>query len=138
MRGATTTTSWPVEAATRASAAMPGARTPSSVVTSIRTGPPVCDHPRCVGGELVRRRGLPRLPYDSATDLLTPTTGHEPTPLPVTATGMQAPSGAQYDIGHGRHQLVVAEVGATIRSYTVDGTAVVDGFGVDQMCDSGR
>src|ERR1700688_271532 len=65
MRGATTTTSWPVEVATRARAAMPGARTPSSLVTSIRTEPPVGDPPRCVGGELVRRRGLVRLPYDS-------------------------------------------------------------------------
>jgi aldose 1-epimerase len=58
--------------------------------------------------------------------------------LPVTATGTQAPSGAQYDIGHGRHQVVVTEVGATLRSYTVDGRAVLDGFGVDELCDSGR
>jgi aldose 1-epimerase len=44
----------------------------------------------------------------------------------------------QYDIGHGRHQLVVTEVGATIRSYTVGGSPVLDGFDVDAMCDSGR
>src|SRR5579863_6826855 len=68
----------------------------------------------------------------------TPTTGHEPPPLPVTATGTPAPSGVQYDIGHGRHQVVVTEVGATLRSYTVGGRAVLDGFGVDEMCDSGR
>ena len=58
--------------------------------------------------------------------------------LPVTATGIQPPSGVQYDIGHGRHQVVVTEVGATLRSYTVGGRAVLDGFGVDDMCDSGR
>jgi len=58
--------------------------------------------------------------------------------LPVTATETPAPSGVQYDIGHGRHQLVVTEVGATIRSYTVGGRAVLDGFDVDDLCDSGR
>ncbi len=60
------------------------------------------------------------------------------TPLPVTATGPLAPSGVQYDIGHGQHQVVVTEVGATIRSYTVGGAAVLDGFALDAVCDSGR
>jgi aldose 1-epimerase len=80
-----------------------------------------------------------RLPYDSATD---PHAADDDrtraTHLPVTATGTPAPSGVQYDIGHGRHQLVVTEVGATIRSYTVGGSPVLDGFDVDAMCDSGR
>jgi len=58
--------------------------------------------------------------------------------LPVNATGTPAPSGVQYDIGHGRHQVVVTEVGATIRSYTVGGAAVLDGFPVAEICDSGR
>ncbi len=58
--------------------------------------------------------------------------------MPVTATGTQAPSGVQYEIGHGQHQVVVTEVGATLRSYTVGGAAVLDGFGVDEVCDSGR
>ncbi len=44
----------------------------------------------------------------------------------------------QYDIGHGQHQVVVTEVGATIRSYTVGGAAVLDGFALDALCDSGR
>jgi aldose 1-epimerase len=44
----------------------------------------------------------------------------------------------QYEIGHGRHQVVVTEVGASIRSYTVGGRPVLDGFGVDALCDSGR
>ena len=92
----------------RASAAMPGARTPSSLVTSIRTDPP--------GGwpttlrrrrRILRRRGLVRLPYDSATDPYAADDRTRATPLPVTATGTPAPSGVQYDIGHGRHQVVV-------------------------------
>ena len=58
--------------------------------------------------------------------------------MPVTATATQAPSGVQYDIGHGRHQVVITEVGATIRSYTVDGTPILDGFASPDMCDSGR
>jgi aldose 1-epimerase len=49
-----------------------------------------------------------------------------------------APSGEQFVIGHGQHHVVVTEVGATLRSYTVDGHVVVDGFGVDDLCDSGR
>jgi aldose 1-epimerase len=44
----------------------------------------------------------------------------------------------QYDIGHGRHHAVVTEVGATLRSYSVDGTSVLDGFELDALCDSGR
>ena len=58
--------------------------------------------------------------------------------MPVTATGPLAPSGVQYDIGHGQHQVVVTEVGATIRSYTVGGAPVLDGFALDAVCDSGR
>ena len=58
--------------------------------------------------------------------------------MPLTANRTLAPSGVQYDIGHGRHHVVVTEVGATMRSYTVDGSPVLDGFGVDDVCDSGR
>jgi aldose 1-epimerase len=58
--------------------------------------------------------------------------------LPVTTTETLAPSGVQYVIGHGRHRVVVTEVGATLRSYTVDGIPVLDGFEVDDLCDSGR
>lgn len=50
----------------------------------------------------------------------------------------QPPSGHQHLIGHGRQQLVVTEVGATLRSYTVDGVAVVDGFAADELATSGR
>jgi aldose 1-epimerase len=49
-----------------------------------------------------------------------------------------SPSGEQHSIGHGHQQAVVTEVGATLRSYTVDGAAVIDGFGVTDMCTAGR
>jgi galactose mutarotase-like enzyme len=58
--------------------------------------------------------------------------------LPATYSATLAPSGHQYDVGHGAHHLVVTEVGATLRSYTVDGAPVVDGFALDEMCDGGR
>jgi aldose 1-epimerase len=48
------------------------------------------------------------------------------------------PSGRQHLIEHGRAEVVVTEVGATLRSYRVDGTDVVDGFGQDEMCRDGR
>jgi aldose 1-epimerase len=41
-------------------------------------------------------------------------------------------------IGHGRQQLVVTEVGATIRSYTLAGQDVIDGFGPGEWSHSGR
>jgi aldose 1-epimerase len=49
-----------------------------------------------------------------------------------------SPAGEQHEIGHGRQQVVVTEVGATLRSYTVDGAPVIDGFGVTDMCSAGR
>jgi aldose 1-epimerase len=48
------------------------------------------------------------------------------------------PSGEQHEIGHGRQRVVVTEVGATLRDYTVDGASVVDGFGERDMCSAGR
>lgn len=48
------------------------------------------------------------------------------------------PSGQQHVIGHGRDELVVTEVGATMRSYSADGHTVLDGFAEAEMCNSGR
>ena len=39
---------------------------------------------------------------------------------------------------HGNHRVVVTEVGATLRSYAVDGVGVIDGFDVEELCDFGR
>jgi len=48
------------------------------------------------------------------------------------------PSGRQWRIGHGSQRAVITEVGATLRSYDVDGRPVLDGFGLSEVCPSGR
>src|SRR5580658_7185638 len=47
--------------------------------------------------------------------------------MPAPPMPVLSPAGEQHDIGHGRQQVVVTEVGATLRSYTVDGAPVIDG-----------
>lgn len=54
------------------------------------------------------------------------------TPIPTS------PTGAQWVIGHGRQEVVVTEVGATLRSYTVEGRDVVQGFAADEWSHAGR
>jgi aldose 1-epimerase len=49
-----------------------------------------------------------------------------------------APTGEQYEIASGQHRAVVAEVGATLRSLTVDGRDVVHGFDVTETVKGGR
>jgi aldose 1-epimerase len=49
-----------------------------------------------------------------------------------------SPTGQQWRIGHGRQEVVVCEVGATLRAYTVEGQPVVDGFGPNEWSHSGR
>ena len=50
-----------------------------------------------------------------------------------------APSGEQFDSAPaGGHLAIVTEVGATLRTYTVDGADVVDGFAIDERSSSGR
>ena len=48
------------------------------------------------------------------------------------------PSGDQYAIAHGDSQAFITQVGATLRSYTVGGHDVVDGFDVDERATDGR
>ncbi len=48
------------------------------------------------------------------------------------------PTGEQWTIGHGHQEAVVTEVGATLRSYTVGGTDVVQGFGPGEWSRAGR
>ena len=48
------------------------------------------------------------------------------------------PSGHQYAIAHGHSQVQIAQVGATLRSYTVDGRDVIDGFGIGERASDGR
>jgi aldose 1-epimerase len=58
--------------------------------------------------------------------------------MDTAPSGPLPPSGRQHVIGHGTSELVVTEVGATLRSYTVDGTPLVDGFGESELCSDGR
>ena len=48
------------------------------------------------------------------------------------------PSGDQFELSLGDQHVVVTEVGATLRSYTADGAAVLDGFARDEASSSGR
>jgi len=58
--------------------------------------------------------------------------------MPAPTSTPLPPSGEQHEIGHGRQRVVVTEIGATLREYTVDGVNVIDGFGEKDMCSSGR
>ena len=49
-----------------------------------------------------------------------------------------SPSGEQVEIVFGDQRAVVVEVGGGLRSYSVDGRDVLDGYGADEMCTSGR
>jgi aldose 1-epimerase len=59
-------------------------------------------------------------------------------PTPETGTSREPPSGEQFAIAFGHQQAVVTEVGATLRSYTVDDQNVVDGFPAEEICTAGR
>ena len=49
-----------------------------------------------------------------------------------------APSGEQWVLRHGRHEVIVVEVGGGLRGYAIGGQPVLDGYPVDQMCSAGR
>lgn len=49
-----------------------------------------------------------------------------------------SPSGRQFELVFGDQRAVVVEVGAGLRSYSVGGVDVVDGYGGDEMSSSGR
>lgn len=51
---------------------------------------------------------------------------------------MTAPSGRQFELTHGDQRAVVVEVGGGLRTYSVAGRDVVDGYGEDEICPSGR
>jgi aldose 1-epimerase len=51
---------------------------------------------------------------------------------------MPSPSGEQFEITLGEQRAVAVEVGGGLRSYSVDGKDVVDGYGVDEMATGGR
>ena len=49
-----------------------------------------------------------------------------------------APSGEQIEITAGDQRAVVVEVGGGLRSYSVGGRDLIDGYGADEMSSSGR
>ena len=49
-----------------------------------------------------------------------------------------SPTGQQWRIGHGRQEIIVCEVGATLRAYSLGEHPVIDGFGPDEWSHSGR
>ena len=51
---------------------------------------------------------------------------------------MIAPSGEQIAISAGDQQAVIVEVGGGLRSYSVGGRDLLDGYGADEMASSGR
>jgi aldose 1-epimerase len=55
-----------------------------------------------------------------------------------SAGTVMRPSGEQHEVAFGRQRVVIAGVGATLRSYDVGDEAVVDGFDEDEICSAGR
>ena len=51
---------------------------------------------------------------------------------------MVSPSGEQIEIVLGDQRAVVVEVGGGLRAYSATGRDVLDGYGADEMCPSGR
>ena len=51
---------------------------------------------------------------------------------------MIPPSGEQFEIAWGDQRAVVVEVGGGLRSYSRGGRELLDGYGVDERCESGR
>jgi aldose 1-epimerase len=49
-----------------------------------------------------------------------------------------APSGDQLEIASGSQRAVIVEVGGGIRAYSEDGRDLLDGYGSDERCSSGR
>jgi aldose 1-epimerase len=50
----------------------------------------------------------------------------------------RAPSGEQFELAAGEQRAVVVEVGGGLRSYSVAGRELLDGYAADEMCTSGR
>jgi len=53
-------------------------------------------------------------------------------------TAAAPPSGKQFALQLGSATAVITEVGGGLRSYSVDGRELLDGYGVDQMCTGAR
>jgi aldose 1-epimerase len=56
----------------------------------------------------------------------------------TATTARGAPSGQQHEIAFGDRRAVVVEVGGGLRSLSAGGRELLDGYGADEMCTSGR
>ena len=56
---------------------------------------------------------------------------------PISASARSL-TGTQWEIAHGRQRVVVTEVGATLRSYTLDERPILAGFAADEWAHGGR
>ena len=54
------------------------------------------------------------------------------------AFGARSPSGAQHEVRFEDQRVVVTEVGAGLRAYGAGAREILDGYGPDEMCRSGR
>jgi aldose 1-epimerase len=59
-------------------------------------------------------------------------------PARTPRISVASPTGQQWRIGHGNQEVIVCEVGATLRAYRVAEQAVLDGFGPDEWSHAGR
>jgi aldose 1-epimerase len=57
---------------------------------------------------------------------------------PGTTPHIASPTGESWQIGHGRQSAVVTEVGATLRSFSLGGEPVIDGFTDGEWSQGGR
>jgi aldose 1-epimerase len=51
---------------------------------------------------------------------------------------VKPPSGEQFELSHGDQRATVVEVGGGLRSYSLRGRQLIDGYGEHEMCRSGR
>jgi aldose 1-epimerase len=51
---------------------------------------------------------------------------------------MTSPSGRQIRLAYGGQEAIVVELGAGLRTYSVSGRSVLDGYGADETCQGGR
>jgi aldose 1-epimerase len=57
---------------------------------------------------------------------------------PSLLSERQSPSGTQIELERDDQRVVVVEVGGGLRAYSSGGRAVLDGYGEDELCSSGR
>jgi len=99
------------------------------------TGQSIFAQPDVVGAA---PSGRPRSPVRTSTELTEPTMHVRQISGDDRPAGHSAATGDQWVLGHGHQRVVVTEVGATLRSFTVSDRPVIDGFEADEWCHGSR